>query len=111
EDEVLNLLSRSQRNHNMLSLREMCICHLRTLVSTLMQFDNPVALHRTLNILLRAEPENTKWLAERALLRRKMGLLKEALQDIKRYFAFVERHSAAKEIVEIYEELQSHATV
>src|SRR5690606_19403063 len=56
EDEVLNLLSRSQRDHNMLSLREMCICHLRTLVSTLMQFDNPVALHRTLNILLSAEP-------------------------------------------------------
>ena len=62
-------------------------------------------LHMTLGLILSIEPENARFLAERALLRRELGLAKDALHDMKRYFSFTEKMHSNSELVLVYEEL------
>ncbi len=67
-------------------------------------------LHTTFCLILSLEPENARFLAERALLRRELGLVKDALHDMKRYFAFTEKVSASSDLVLAYEELKTLVT-
>jgi len=72
----------------------------------LQEYEN---LHTVLGLILDIEPENTRYMAERAILRRDLGLVKEALQDLKRYFAFTNSDSTAPEILAVYNELKAMA--
>jgi regulator of sirC expression with transglutaminase-like and TPR domain len=71
------------------------------------QIENLEGLHETLSFILKIEPENTRYLAERAMLRKKIGLPKEALSDFKRYFAFTDRQSAPHEVNLAYDEIRT----
>jgi regulator of sirC expression with transglutaminase-like and TPR domain len=56
-------------------------------------------------LILQFEPENTRYLAERALLRKEMGLAKEALVDFKRYFSFTDKSMAPITVQQAHDEL------
>lgn len=62
-------------------------------------------LHAMYNVILKVEPQNSRILGRRALLRRKLGLDKEALADLKRYFAFVDRTQAPPDMIRTFQEL------
>lgn len=63
-------------------------------------------LHDTLNILLRMDENNLKFLGERALVRKDLGMHKEAYGDLKRYFSFADQAQAPRELKLAYYELQ-----
>ena len=60
----------------------------------------------TLNTRLVIEPNNLELIAERALLRQRMGFVKEALQDLKRYFSFVDKEHAPLEIQMAFNQME-----
>jgi regulator of sirC expression with transglutaminase-like and TPR domain len=57
------------------------------------------------NHILDLQPTNLNLLGERALLYKQMGHQKNALSDLKRYFAFSDRNRAPLELVKLYDEL------
>ncbi len=64
-------------------------------------------LHVCFNVLVKLDGTNLKHLGRRALLRQKLGLAKDALSDLKRYFSFVERNKAPQDLQVAYFELES----
>ncbi len=62
-------------------------------------------LHSMFNVMLKVEPQNSKLLGKRALLRRQLGLEREALADLKRYFSFVEQNQAPPEMIQALHDL------
>jgi regulator of sirC expression with transglutaminase-like and TPR domain len=67
----------------------------------------PERLHAVCNVLLKLEPQNNRILGRRALIRRHLGLEREALADLKRYFSFIDRAQAPSEMVLALQELAS----
>lgn len=63
--------------------------------------------HQVLTMLLKIEPNNTSYLGQRALLRKKLGLSREALNDLKRYFSLTERSLAPIEMQRAHVELEN----
>lgn len=61
--------------------------------------------HAALSMLLKVEPSDLGYLAERALIRKELGHEKEALQDMKRYFSFSEFSESPIEIQLAYKEI------
>jgi regulator of sirC expression with transglutaminase-like and TPR domain len=66
----------------------------------------PQYLHETLNVLLRLDENNLRLLGERALVRKDLGLHKEAFSDLKRYFSFADQKQAPRELKLAFYELQ-----
>lgn len=65
-------------------------------------------LHRQLAILdliIALQPSETKRLADRAVLKTRLGHRQNALHDLKRFFAFHEKSHAPAEIVTLFESL------
>lgn len=63
--------------------------------------------HILLNILNQLKPTNLKYLSLRALIRKRMGLYKEAIDDLKKYFSFSGKTRAPKDLKMAYYELQA----
>lgn len=105
EEELLQVIHHQSEDLLTRDFPKAVFNYLSYLAETFRRSSQVEDLHRTLNLLLSLHPENTRFLAERALLRKHLGLLKEALQDLKRYFSFTDRHHAAQEILSAYEEL------
>ncbi len=59
------------------------------------------------NIRMTLKPESLGLIAERALVHYEMGLHKEALLDLKRYFSFVDYQQAPSRLALLYEHLNS----
>jgi regulator of sirC expression with transglutaminase-like and TPR domain len=57
------------------------------------------------NTLVSYQPSNVELLAERAFLHRKVGQFKNALSDLKRYFAFYDKARAPRDLVELHDDL------
>lgn len=57
------------------------------------------------DIVLSYQPSNITALGERAILHRRLGNFKSAMQDLKRYFSFVEQDRAPASIQQAYTEL------
>lgn len=64
-------------------------------------------LHTILNTRLVIDTTNLEILAERALLRQRLGYIKEALQDLKRYFSFVDKEHAPSELQAAFHQMQN----
>lgn len=105
-DEVLNMINKNTEALKTLSLTEILVQYLTYLAFHFRQIEDMDGLHKTLSLILKIEPENTRYLAERAMLRKKIGLLKESLSDFKRYFAFTDRQAAPEEVNLAYDELR-----
>lgn len=57
------------------------------------------------NLLIAYQPSNVNRLAERAVLYRRVGQFKNALQDLKRYFAFNDKEKASPELTQLHADL------
>lgn len=62
-------------------------------------------LHTCLNAQILIVDDDLDLVAARALLRKNLGLVKEALSDLKRYFSFIDRHQAPIELQEAFRDL------
>lgn len=111
EDEWLALLSKHSMEIRMLNSSEILVQYLSYLSMYFRQTDDLSSLHRCLNVLMELEPENIRTLTERALVRKKLGLMKESLQDFKRYFSFTNDSEAPIDLVLAFKELKSHESI
>lgn len=59
-----------------------------------------------LDQLISFKPSHIRWLAERAVIRHRLGNDSGALDDLKRFFAFQERDAAPPSLVSLYEQLR-----
>lgn len=107
EDDLLLIVNRHKEQVRILSLKEALVQYLAYISLHYRRAEEHEALHKTLNLILRLEPENTRFLAERALLRKDLGLVKESLCDFKRYFAFTDKAAASPEVLAVYETVRS----
>lgn len=57
------------------------------------------------DVLISYQPSNLQLVGERALLHRRLGNFKNALADLKRYFAFHDKSKAPAELTKLYDEL------
>lgn len=90
---------------NILPARRLLTRYLDQLIRIYEKSEQSLKLHLIYNVLLKVEPQNSKALGQRALLRRQLGLEKDALADLKRYFSFVDRSQAPAELLAIFQEL------
>jgi len=105
EDELLQIINKHKDQVRTLNLTESIVQYLAYLAMQFRQQMQLEKLHEALTLILQVEPENTRFLAERALLRKELGLTKESLADFKRYFAFTEASTAPNEMAAAYQEL------
>lgn len=75
---------------------------LKKAMATSQEFEKLLFLQNT---LISYQPSNLQLLAERALLHRRLGNLKSALSDLKRFFAFHEKEKASPELVKLHDDL------
>ena len=61
--------------------------------------------HTTINAQLLIEDDNLDLIAQRALLRKRLGFIKEALSDLRRYFSFIEKNQAPIELQKAFRDL------
>lgn len=87
--------------------RKILIAYARELLSLYQTKQKLHNLNVVYDILIRLEPSNLKALAERALLKRRMGYVKDALNDLKRYFSFIDQTKAPKELQSAFHELKA----
>ncbi|MEK6556225.1 MAG: transglutaminase family protein [Bdellovibrionota bacterium] len=96
-----------ENKSEVVSLKALLLAYLTDLKTALLR-ENEIDLgHAVLSMILKVEPTNLRHLGERALLRKTMGHLKEAQQDLKRYFSFVDVSNAPTEIQMASKEIQA----
>ncbi|MCB0350368.1 MAG: hypothetical protein KDD38_04235 [Bdellovibrionales bacterium] len=105
EEELLLMVNKHKDQLRTLSSTESTIQYLSYILTHYRQENQLEQLHRTLSEILNIEPENTRYLAERALLRREMGLIKESICDFKRYFSFTDRSAAPAHVITAYDSI------
>lgn len=107
EEEVLVMINKHSVQVQTLPYRDSVLQYLAGVANSLRQNEEFENLHKLLNFILHCEPENTRVLSERALLRKQLGLYKESLSDFKRFFAFNDRHTASQELNDAFEFVRS----
>lgn len=116
EEELLAIINRDlgktgspleEQKLEVLSFKSLLVQYLNDLRGCYRREKNHDLLHAVLSMLLKIEPNNLKYLGERALLRKEMGHHKEAMQDLKRYFSFTDITCAPHEIQLAARELQA----
>ncbi|OFZ19565.1 MAG: hypothetical protein A2Z20_08365 [Bdellovibrionales bacterium RBG_16_40_8] len=105
EEELLQMVNRHKEQVQTLNLKEAITQYLTNISLHYRQVEDFITLHKTLCLTLQLEPENTRCLAERALLRKELGMVKESICDFKRYFSFTDKNSASPEIIAAYDSL------
>lgn len=98
EEELLRVLSTCGGAQQNISFRELLVCYLHDLRSAYRRNNELDLCHAVLSMILKIEPTNLKYLGERAILRKEMGHVKEAQQDLKRYFSFTDVSNAPADI-------------
>lgn len=86
---------------------EMVTLYLNELHKMLRKENQFEKLNAALSLSYNLEPQKHDYLAQRALVRRAMGLTQEAIEDLKRYFAFNEKSQAPSQLKMAYYELQA----
>ncbi len=109
EEDLLLIINKHTDQVRTLTQHEATLQYLTYIQTHYRQLNNFDLLHKTLCMILTVEPENTRYLAERALLRQEMGLLKDALCDFKRYFSFTDRSAAPELVTAAYDNLLDHS--
>lgn len=107
DEELIQFLNKSSSNLEVWSAKQLMAQYLELLVATFERSQNLPHLHVVYNLMLHVDESNTALLAQRALLRQRLGFTREALSDLKRYFSFVERAQAPIEIQQAWRELES----
>ncbi len=88
-----------------LNFKQVMRVYLEDLAASLARSNEPDLVHAVLSMLLVLQPNNLKYLSDRALLRKSLGFQKEALSDIKRYFSFCDMENAPSDIQAAFKEI------
>lgn len=107
DQELIQFLNRSSSNLEVWSAKQLMTQYLELLMNAFESAQELPQLHIVYNLLLQIDDGNTNILGQRALLRQKLGYNREALNDLKRYFSFVERADAPTELQQAWMELES----
>ncbi len=107
DQELIQVLNRSASNLEVWSAKQLMIQYLELLRGAFETSQNLPQLHVIYDLLLQIDDTNTAILGQRALLRQKLGFVKEAMSDLKRYFSFVERTHAPTELQQAWLELEA----
>ncbi len=107
KEELLAMINRYSDNVRTVSFKEARNQYLATIASFCRQEADAAGTLKALDFILQTDCENTRFLSERALLRRDLGMFKESLCDFKRYFAFTDILSAPPELVLAHEAVRS----
>jgi len=110
EAELIQVLNRSASNLEVWSSKQLMFQYLELLRGAFERARSLLQLHTVFNLLLQLDDANTAILGQRALLRQKLGLTREALTDLKRYFSFVEKAHAPFELRQCLQELEYSPT-
>jgi regulator of sirC expression with transglutaminase-like and TPR domain len=111
EEELMRILARTvdmQPGSEALSIvpnRKTFLRYADDLIRVYERLESRENLHAMYNVILRVEPQNNRVLGRRAILRRELGQDKDALADLKRYFAFVDRTQAPPDLLMAFQEL------
>jgi regulator of sirC expression with transglutaminase-like and TPR domain len=106
DSELIQVLNRSASSLEVWSSSQLLIHYLELLMGAFERSQSLAQLHMVYNLLLQLDDGNTAILGLRALLRRKLGFYREALNDLKRYFSFVEKTHAPPEIQQCWLDLE-----
>ena len=107
DQELIQVLNRSASNLDVWSAKQLMIQYLELLRGAFETSQKLPQLHVIYDLLLQIDETNTAILGQRALLRQKLGFVREAMSDLKRYFSFVERTHAPTEIQQAWLELEA----
>ena len=105
-EEILASVARSGEPTLILQNTELFVEYLIFVANHYRSLQDRENLHQVINQILEIETENTRYIVERALLRKDLGLTKEALLDFKRFFAFASPDSISPEIQRSFEDLK-----
>lgn len=117
EEELMNIVTKSTdtpsapQTLSVLSNRKTFLRYLEDLVKIYERLESPQRLHAAFNVILKVEPQNSRVIGRRALLRHKLGQDKDALADLKRYFSFVDRAQAPVEMLAAFQELTARPEI
>lgn len=116
EEELMQLVTRavdgpSGESLSLLPNRKTFLRYAEDLVRVYERLELHERLHSMYNVILKAEPQNSRILGRRALLRRQLGYDKDALADLKRYFAFVDRNQASPDMILALQELGGRSDI
>lgn len=117
DEEILKFLNMNQAKvattacddskSEVVTLKSLLMVYLNDLKNALLRENENDLAHAALSMCLKVEPNNLRHLGERALLRKQMGHLKEAQQDLKRYFSFTDISNSPTEIQVAAKEIQA----
>jgi regulator of sirC expression with transglutaminase-like and TPR domain len=105
--DLIQVLNRSASNLETWNAKQLLTQYLELLMQTFERSQSLSQLHLVYNLLLQLDDTNTSILGQRALLRQKLGFTREALNDLKRYFSFIEKTHAPPELQQCWLQLQS----
>jgi regulator of sirC expression with transglutaminase-like and TPR domain len=107
EHDVLDMIHReSIKCLEILNPKDLLVSYLSELASCYHAMERWQDLHFIYSCILKLSPSNMAALGKRALLRHRLELKKEALSDLKRYFAFSGTQNAPSDLVEIFYKLK-----
>ena len=109
EAEVFQLLQSTTVNLETADARGLYRQYLEELMKLFENRSQAQLLHTIYNLYLHLDEANLPVLGRRALLRQRMGFIKEALTDLKRYFSFVDRGHAPIELQKAMIDLEAIA--
>jgi regulator of sirC expression with transglutaminase-like and TPR domain len=109
ETEIFQILQNTTSNLETWDARGLYRQYLEELMKLFESQAQSQMLHTIYNLYLHLDESNLPVLGRRALLRQRMGFIKEALTDLKRYFSFVERGHAPIEIQRAMVDLEAIA--
>ena len=114
ESQVLNFFNRIKNNSKIeipyldpLKAKDILELYLNQLLKTFNKNNRLNPQHILLNLLNQLRPTNLKYISLRALIRKSLGLNKEAIDDLKKYFSFSGKTRAPKNLKMAYYELQA----
>jgi regulator of sirC expression with transglutaminase-like and TPR domain len=81
--------------------------YVRQLLKLFEKGENPTQMLLLYDVLLQLEPVQLTTLADRALLRQRLGYAQEAILDLKRYFSYVDREQAPADLQMAFRQLEA----
>ncbi len=81
-----------------LPLKKLLFHYVQSLIELYKYEGKDIERKTMLDVILKISPSNLKFLSQRALLLKRMGLYKEAMADLKKYFSFTSLEGSPEEI-------------
>lgn len=117
DERMMSIIHRINNDHQPqndplkpVSCKKLFIHYLNELITSYEIQNSYTQALRIYNVHLQVDPQNSRLLGRRALIHLKLGYTKEALSDLKRYFAFVDKTQAPSHLVAAYQELTGSKT-